>query len=262
MFARENGAPLRPEYALRRFRELSDATGLPRVTLHDLRHLAATMMIAAGVPLALVSKTLRHSQVGITADLYGHLTREATHAAADALGAALDTATAELTTERAVRSATTMRPHDPDSDPAENTTENVSPGQESALGGTRTPNLLIRSGNAPLLMPGILGFCRFCARETGRLRQWDAPVRGPDRGPRSTRACAAQRAAGLAGDVTDESFPLVETRTGSSSSVGCLEMFVGGERAWALMRLPACHPAVESGRQHCFTCFAARDLPY
>jgi hypothetical protein len=58
--------------------------------------------------LALVSKTLRHATSGITADdLYGHLTTEAALAAADSLGNALDTATAELANERDARDATT-----------------------------------------------------------------------------------------------------------------------------------------------------------
>lgn len=113
VFARENGAPLRPEYVLKRFHALTVEAGLPRVRLHDLRHLAATLMIASGVPLAVASKMLRHSQVGITADLYGHLTREASHAAADGLAAVLDAAAAELASERAIRDATTMRPQQP-----------------------------------------------------------------------------------------------------------------------------------------------------
>lgn len=113
VFARENGAPLRPEYVLKRFRALTAEAGLPRVRLHDLRHLAATLMLASGVPLAVASKMLRHSQVGITADLYGHLTREASHAAADGLGAVLDAAAAELAAERAMRDATTVRPQQP-----------------------------------------------------------------------------------------------------------------------------------------------------
>lgn len=105
VFARGNGAPLRPEYVLARFHTLTEQAILPRVRLHDLRHLAATLMLAAGVPLALVSKTLRHAKVGITADLYGHLTRETAHAAADGLGAALDAAAAELAGERAMQAA-------------------------------------------------------------------------------------------------------------------------------------------------------------
>jgi integrase len=59
IFCRENGAPLRPEHVLRRFRALTAAAGLPRVRVHDLRHLAASMMIAAGVPPAIASRTLR-----------------------------------------------------------------------------------------------------------------------------------------------------------------------------------------------------------
>jgi len=56
------------------------------VRLHDLRHLAATLMLTTGVPLALVSKVLRHPTSGITVDLYGHLTAEAALAAVDSLG--------------------------------------------------------------------------------------------------------------------------------------------------------------------------------
>lgn len=85
VFTRENGEPIRPEYLLREFHKLSELAGVPTVRLHDLRHLAATLMIASGAPLAVVSKTLRHSQIGITADLYGHLTAETAHAAAQGL---------------------------------------------------------------------------------------------------------------------------------------------------------------------------------
>jgi integrase len=106
VFARVNGASLRPDWVLDRFHDLTERAGLPRVRLHDLRHLAATIMITSGVPLALVSKTLRHATSGITADLYGHLTAEAALAAADSLGNVLDAAAAELANERVTRDAT------------------------------------------------------------------------------------------------------------------------------------------------------------
>jgi integrase len=114
VFAQINGKPLRPDRVLDRFHELTAQAGLPRVRLHDLRHLAATLMLTAGVPLALVSKTLRHATSGISADLYGHLTKEAALAAADSLGSVLDAAAAELANERAARAATTLRPQEPD----------------------------------------------------------------------------------------------------------------------------------------------------
>ncbi|MGP3924312.1 hypothetical protein [Streptomyces sp. 8N616] len=48
-----------------------------------MRHLAATLTITAGVPLTVVSKTLRHSTLSTTANLYSHLTQQA---ARDAVG--------------------------------------------------------------------------------------------------------------------------------------------------------------------------------
>ncbi|MBV9010633.1 MAG: hypothetical protein JO272_01060 [Pseudonocardiales bacterium] len=77
------------------------AAGLPRVWLPDLRHLAATLILTSGVPLPLVSTTLRHTTAGITADRYRRLTREAA-LAADTRGAVLDAVAAE----RAARDAT------------------------------------------------------------------------------------------------------------------------------------------------------------
>ena len=66
--------------------------------------------VTLGVPLPLVSKTLRHTTSRITADLYGHLTAETALAAADSLGNALDAAAAELASARHA-----LRPqhHDP-----------------------------------------------------------------------------------------------------------------------------------------------------
>jgi hypothetical protein len=92
VFARENGAPLRPEYATRRFVALSQAAGLRQVRLHDLRHGAASLMLAAGVPMAIVSKMLRHSSIGITVDTYGHLSEDTARVASDAMAAPLEQA--------------------------------------------------------------------------------------------------------------------------------------------------------------------------
>ncbi|SFK37300.1 Site-specific recombinase XerD [Geodermatophilus ruber] len=92
VFARENGAPLRPEYVTRRFVALSQAAGLRQVRLHDLRHGAASLLLAAGVPMAIVSKMLRHSSIGITVDTYGHLSEDTARTASDAMAAALERA--------------------------------------------------------------------------------------------------------------------------------------------------------------------------
>jgi len=43
------------------------------VRFHDLRHCAASYMIAAGVPITMVSQRLGHSRVSTTTDIYAHV---------------------------------------------------------------------------------------------------------------------------------------------------------------------------------------------
>ncbi|MFF7243069.1 tyrosine-type recombinase/integrase [Embleya sp. NPDC008237] len=89
MFTRDDGRPLRPQTLLDRFRHWFAQAGVLRITMHDLRHLAATLTITAGVPLTVVSKTLRHSTLSTTANIYAHPTRQAAHGAVDAIEEAL-----------------------------------------------------------------------------------------------------------------------------------------------------------------------------
>jgi integrase len=96
VFSQLNGAPLRPEAVLHHFHRLCAQAGVPRIRVHDLRHLAATLMISSQVPLAMASKTLRHSKLSITVDTYGHLVPYAAQQAVDAIADAL--AAAELIT--------------------------------------------------------------------------------------------------------------------------------------------------------------------
>ncbi|MFJ9776902.1 tyrosine-type recombinase/integrase [Kitasatospora sp. NPDC101157] len=67
---------------------------LSKIGPHDLRHTAVSIMIAAGIPLAVVSKTLRLSNLAITVDLYGHLLKDSADEAVVARTAALDRADA------------------------------------------------------------------------------------------------------------------------------------------------------------------------
>jgi len=55
---------------------------LSRRRLHDLRHSSASIQLAAGVDITLVSKRLGHSNTAITGTLYAHLLRPAGQAAA------------------------------------------------------------------------------------------------------------------------------------------------------------------------------------
>ena len=83
VFTRENGEALHPETVTRRFARLVAAAGLRRVRLHDLRHGFASLALAAGVPLAVISKRLGHSSIAITSDTYSHLLEGMGKAAAE-----------------------------------------------------------------------------------------------------------------------------------------------------------------------------------
>jgi integrase len=45
---------------------------VPQIRVHDLRHFAATTMLSSEVPLAIASKTMRHSTLSTTTEVYGH----------------------------------------------------------------------------------------------------------------------------------------------------------------------------------------------
>lgn len=83
------GRHLQPSAVSHAFRLAADRLGLASVRLHDLRHTAATLMLGAGVSLKVVSETLGHSSIGITADVYAHVTPKLRREAADAMDRAL-----------------------------------------------------------------------------------------------------------------------------------------------------------------------------
>jgi integrase len=89
VFAREDGRPLRPEYATRHFQALARAAGLPEIRLHDLRHTSASLALAAGIDTKVVSERLGHATIAITANLYTHVIPRLEREAADKLGKAL-----------------------------------------------------------------------------------------------------------------------------------------------------------------------------
>lgn len=82
------GRPVVPGHVSKAFRAVADRLGIP-VRFHDLRHTAATLMLAAGVPLKVVSETLGHASIVVTADVYAHVTPDLRREAADAMDRAL-----------------------------------------------------------------------------------------------------------------------------------------------------------------------------
>lgn len=82
VFQGRTGSGVRTDTVEHTLRRLLESLGLPNYRPYDLRHTAASMQIAAGVPIEVVSKRLGHRNISITVDTYGHLLPEANRDAA------------------------------------------------------------------------------------------------------------------------------------------------------------------------------------
>ena len=74
VFTREDGTPIHPEWLSDAFEWRIKTAGLPRIRFHDLRHTHASLGLAAGIPVKVMSERLGHSSSSFTADTYQHVT--------------------------------------------------------------------------------------------------------------------------------------------------------------------------------------------
>ncbi|MFC7279214.1 tyrosine-type recombinase/integrase [Paractinoplanes rhizophilus] len=84
VFTAPDGQALRPDWLTHRFATLVTASGLPPIRLHDLRHGAATLALAAGADLKTVQDMLGHTSYAFTADTYTAVLPENAKKAAEA----------------------------------------------------------------------------------------------------------------------------------------------------------------------------------
>jgi integrase len=81
VFASETGAPMHHRNIVRRGVEKAvTAAGLPHLRWHDLRHVAASVLIAEGAPANYAATVLGHATPAITLAIYAHLFAKAEHA--------------------------------------------------------------------------------------------------------------------------------------------------------------------------------------
>ena len=83
----DGSAPWLPGYVSSHFRKLRTSVGLEGVRLHDLRHFAATRLMAAGAPVRTVSGRLGHANPSTTLSVYSHFVQSSDREYADVLGA-------------------------------------------------------------------------------------------------------------------------------------------------------------------------------
>jgi integrase len=85
----DGARPWAPNDVTKAFIRVRARAGLPSVRLHDLRHFAATRLLAAGVPVRTVSGRLGHANASTTLGVYAHFVEESDREAAAKLGALL-----------------------------------------------------------------------------------------------------------------------------------------------------------------------------
>jgi len=73
MFTTTIGTPVDARSVIRRFHAILKTTGLPHIRFHDLRHSAATLLLAQGVSPRYISDLLGHSQVSFTMQTYANV---------------------------------------------------------------------------------------------------------------------------------------------------------------------------------------------
>jgi integrase len=85
IFTTKFGTPLDPRNLLREFKGICEDAGLGDWHIHELRHSAASLMLAQGVKIQVVSDILGHASIRMTADVYGHILAPDRHAAAETM---------------------------------------------------------------------------------------------------------------------------------------------------------------------------------
>ncbi len=86
VFCDSEGGPLRKSNFERRvWKPLLAKAALPHFRFHDLRHTAATLLLAAGEHPKIVQERLGHSQISLTMDTYSHVLDGMQNGAADKL---------------------------------------------------------------------------------------------------------------------------------------------------------------------------------
>lgn len=81
VFAGETGGPMHRRNMVRRGLEKAiTAAGVPHLSWHDLRHVAASVLIAEGASVAYLSRVLGHASPAITLSTYAHEFAQAEHA--------------------------------------------------------------------------------------------------------------------------------------------------------------------------------------
>jgi len=93
MFCNRSGRFLNPESLSQLFDRIVQRTDVPRVRFHDLRHTHASLLVAHGVPIKVVTERLGHAHPAFTIHTYQHLLPGMSAAAAEQFATLVTAAT-------------------------------------------------------------------------------------------------------------------------------------------------------------------------
>lgn len=83
LFITHEGKPLYPSTIRCWLDKVTKRLGLPKVSVHSLRHTNITVQLIAGIPMKTVSSRAGHSNIRITSDVYGHFLKSSDREAAE-----------------------------------------------------------------------------------------------------------------------------------------------------------------------------------
>jgi integrase len=72
IFCTSKGTPFSPRNLIDDLQRDAGKAGIGKVTVHELRHTAGSLLLQAGKTMTTVSKILGHSSVGVTEQIYAH----------------------------------------------------------------------------------------------------------------------------------------------------------------------------------------------
>lgn len=90
LFTKKDGKPIHPDSITNWFHDFIKKTDIPNIHIHSLRHTNATLLIAEGINVRLVSQMLGHAQTSTTMNIYAHAIQSEQAKAAEKLGDILD----------------------------------------------------------------------------------------------------------------------------------------------------------------------------
>jgi integrase len=90
VFTWQDGRPFAPDYITKKFSKTLKQNNLPHIRYHDLRHTTASLLLAQGFQLKEIQEWLGHSDIKMTANIYGHLDFDSKKKVANGMGSLLE----------------------------------------------------------------------------------------------------------------------------------------------------------------------------